>query len=133
MAVLERFYKYDNGSYVFRINKEVYSKEVLLQVAYVLLEDLTMFLDADDKYFYIYAKPKNDLDEERIVEMIMDELVEANAYIDQMKRTKEIREILLEKALLTNALDSEDILEEERKLFGDLEDEFYLSGGNKDT
>lgn len=132
---IEEFYKTDNDKATFKLNKEIYSKEIILQTSYILLEDVYILIDTDEKYYYLHVKKKNKkLSFEQISEKLLDELIEANSYIEQAKRTSTIRQTILEKALIENTIDSEDIIEKENKIFGDLNsDEFYPKKQKKEN
>lgn len=98
---------------IIRINKNIYPKEVLIQASYVKLEDFYLLLDEDENYFIVSMKfkdegiGKNNL--ELAVYEFFDELIESQSYLDQLKRTSKIREIILEKALLGQTLDDDTI------------------------
>ncbi|MDA3856066.1 MAG: His-Xaa-Ser system protein HxsD [Candidatus Woesearchaeota archaeon] len=98
---------------IIRINKEIYPKEVLIQASYVKLSDFFFFLDQEEDYFIVNMKFKEKegtkAELETAVYEFFDELIESQSYLDQLKRTSKIREIILEKALLGQTLDDETI------------------------
>lgn len=55
---IEEFYKIEDDKAVFKFSKEIYSKEVILQASYILIEDIYILIDVDDKYYYLYVKKK---------------------------------------------------------------------------
>ncbi len=90
---------------IVKINREIYPKEVIMQTTYVLLEKYYFFVDLDKKNFIIEIRPKeNSKIKEEDILIFLDELIESSSYIDQLKRTGKIREIILEKALLSQSL-----------------------------
>jgi len=100
-----------DGEAILKINKNIYSKEIIVQATYVKLENYYFLIDEEDKYYIISIKYKNN--ELNIYQKLefaiyefLDELIEAQSYIDQLKRTTEIRQIILEKALLSQTIDS---------------------------
>ncbi len=99
----------EDNSILLRINKNIYSKEIVIQTTYVLLEKYYFLIDEKGDYWEVLIKPKEENKEvsEEIVLDFMDELIESSSYLDQLKRTKEIRELILEKAILSQTIDDE--------------------------
>lgn len=97
---------------IIKINKNIYPKEILIQTTYVMLEDFYFLLDEDDKNYIIYMSYKDDFEGEKdlkkAVYNFFDELIESQSYIDQLKRTSDIRQTILEKALLAQSLESDE-------------------------
>ena len=96
---------------ILKINKNIYPKEVIIQATYVKLENFYFLIDEEEGYFIISMKFKekeNNTKEnlERAVYEFFDELIESQSYLDQLKRTTDLRQIILEKALLAQTLDS---------------------------
>lgn len=89
-----------------KINKEIYPKEVIIQTTYVMIEDFYFLIDLKENYFIVEMKRKG---EDKILQedvfKFFDELIESQSYLDQLKRTSEIRQIILERALLTQNLE----------------------------
>ena len=101
---MQQHFTIHDDKLVLTLNKEIYPKEVIIQATYVKLENYYFLIDADETYFYVYIKPKQSLSEEemeRAAYEFFEELVESQSYLDQLKRTKEIRQTILERALLT--------------------------------
>ncbi|MCA9496936.1 MAG: His-Xaa-Ser system protein HxsD [Nanoarchaeota archaeon] len=98
-----------------KINKNIYPKEVLIQTTYVMLDNFYFLIDENDKYWLVFMKFKennfiDNLDfESKITQAVynfFDELIESQSYLNQLKRTAKVREIILEKALLSQTLDN---------------------------
>lgn len=87
-----------------KINKEIYPKEVITQTTYVMIENFYFLVDLDENYFIIEMKKKEGNLEEKDVYQFFDELIESQSYLDQLKRTSQIRQTILERALLTQSL-----------------------------
>lgn len=90
-----------NEDATITINKNMYPKEVLVQACYVMLDECYFLIDEQKNNYIItlsLKNKKNNLKEKAL--QFFDELIEAQSYIDQLKRTSEIRQIILEKALL---------------------------------
>ena len=100
---MKKNYTIVDGIGELTINKNIYNKEVLMQTSYVMLEKMYILIDEDDLNYIIVFKPKEKLKDNEIENLIfefMDELIESASYLDQLKRTSSIREIILQKALL---------------------------------
>lgn len=100
----------ENNMLILKIHKDMYSKEVLFHTAYVLLEDFYFFFDLQDDYFVLEIRLKRESGDvvkklQESEKKILDELVESAAYLKQLEKTSSIRELLLEKALLTQNSD----------------------------
>lgn len=97
---------------IMKINKEIYSKEVVIQAAYVLLDEFYFFIDLDEKYFIVSMEFKEKTEEISLKDAVyrfFDELIESQSYLDQIKRVSKTRELMLERALLGQTLDDETI------------------------
>lgn len=93
-----------------KINKDIYTKEVIIQATYVKLENFYFLIDQKDDYFIVNMQCKENLKiSQKEVYDFFDELIESQSYIDQLKRTSKIREIILERALLGQTLDDDTI------------------------
>jgi len=95
-----------------KINKNIYSKEIVIQTTYVMLENYYFLIDEEDKNWIVFIKSKeeNKISEE-VAMTFFDELLESASYLDQLKRTSEIRQTILEKALISQTIN--DQLEED--------------------
>jgi len=94
-------YEINNNIATIKINKEIFSKEIIIQTTYILLEKFYFLIDSDKNYFIVEMKSKDKPITEKDVLKFFDEIIESQSYIDQLKRTSKIREIILEKALIT--------------------------------
>jgi len=102
--VLDRNFKFEDKVGIIKLKKEIYSKEVLIQTTYVLIEDYYFFIDLDENENFIIEIRNKDLNKEIFEKDIMiffDELIESSSYIEQLKRSSKIRETILERALLS--------------------------------
>lgn len=97
---------------IIRINKNIYPKEVLLQATYVKLDQFYFLIDEDENYYIVtmaYKEKGTNNDLSIATYQFFDELIESQAYINQLSRTSKIRELILERALLGQTLDDETI------------------------
>ena len=105
-------FEINNHEALIKINSELYEKDVLLQATYTLLEEFYFLLDLKDNYFIVSMKSKEkklSVEEfEKEILRFYDELIEAAAYIEQLKKTSGIREALLESALFSQKKLDED-------------------------
>ena len=97
----------ENDEAIIKISKNIYEKKILLQAAYIKLENFYILIDDDEKNYLISIKykdeTKNNKDElEKAVYEFFDELIETSSYIEQLKNTEKVRTTLLESALLPN-------------------------------
>lgn len=100
----------ENEVLILKISKDLYTKEMLLHTAYVLLEEYYFFLDVEKNYYVVEVRLKNSSGniKEKLQQSekhILDELIESAAYLKQLEKTSHVRELLLEKALLTQNSD----------------------------
>lgn len=98
----------DGDEAIIKINKNIYPKEVIVQATYVKLDKFYFLIDEDENYFIVsmrFKEEKGDL--KNAIYEFFDELIESASYLDQLKRTSEIRQTILEKALLTQSLGDE--------------------------
>ena len=87
----------------FKFNRELYSKTALIKAAYNFTDIAYIHLDADDTYYYVMLEPKNS-----------DVVIEENAFVNEMlaqsvrheiyKQTRNIRELLLARAMATSVI-----------------------------
>ena len=98
----------DGDEAILKINKNIYTKEVLVQACYVKLENFYFLIDEEGDNFVIsmkYKEEDKDNDLQKACYEFFDELLESQSYIDQLKRTSEIRQTILERALMTQRVD----------------------------
>ena len=103
-------YEIEGDVAIIRINKNIYPKKVLIQATYVLIDEFYFLIDEDNESFIVNMKFKEDGQKEKLegaVFRFFDELIESQAYIDQLSRTSKLREIILERALLGQTFDDE--------------------------
>lgn len=90
----------------YKFNKEVYSKIALIKAAYNFTDNAYVHLDMDDTYYYVTIEGKTkeaDIDEEQFVNEMLAQSVRHEIYM----QTKEIRELMLARALATSVVELE--------------------------
>jgi len=108
----------DKDKIILKVNKKIYNKKVITQTTYVLLDKYYFLIDEDDRYYIVEIKKKDTINQEFIsakdANIFLDELIESSSYLDQLERTSQIRELILEKAIISQTVD-EDLLDLEKE------------------
>lgn len=92
----------NDGIFTVRVNPLVYSMDVIYSAAYVLLDKAYIVLDGDpEKEILVKIKPKAKSDNMVALEF-NNELINYSEYKTNFERNKEIRQTILQRALLTN-------------------------------
>lgn len=101
---MKKNYEIKNNELTLKINKNIYPKEVVIQTTYVLLDKYYFLIDEDKSNWLLFVKLKDLESEENLEDIalkIFDELIESSSYLNQLQKTSKIRQVLLEKALIT--------------------------------
>lgn len=96
----------------FKFNKELYSKTALLKAAYNFTDIAYLHLDVDDKYYYVDIEQKSNKKEIKEIEFeneILTQSVRHEVYL----QTKNIRELMLARAVATSVVTSQEYENEE--------------------
>lgn len=91
--------------------KELYSKVALIKAAYNFTDNAYVHLDADDDYYYVTIEPKQsgcDVSEQEFTNEMLTQSVRHEVY----QQTKDIRELLLARAMATSVIVDEDLVDE---------------------
>ena len=92
-----------DGSIILYINPELYPLDVIYSAAYVFLDRAYVRFDGDPKKeVLVKLKPKQQLDLENLGGEFGNELVNYAFYKIQGEKTKKIRNMIIERALITN-------------------------------
>lgn len=125
--------KVEEGSVIVNINPKLYGLETVYSAAYVFLDRAYIMLDGDpEKEIVVKLKAKKEEDLEKLGSEFFNELINYADYQKRAEQTKKIREMLMERALITNDPSViGDSASEEDKEFDDLteeleDDEDYL-------
>lgn len=85
------------------VNPKIYPLETIYSASYVFLDKAYIQLDGNPgSEIIIRILPKNNKDLEKIGHEFMNELMNYADYITRQESTKRIREILMQRVLLTN-------------------------------
>lgn len=121
---------------VLSINPKVYPLEAVYSAAYVFLDRTYILLDGDPKReIFVELKPKEGGENEKELETLgrdfNNELINYADYQKRAKETKKIREMLLQRALITNdppIIDSSNLEDDEEfeGMMKDLDKDDYI-------
>lgn len=96
-----------------KFRKELYSKTALIKAAYNFTDIAYLHLDADDLYYYVnveFKDSKNALTEQDFVNEMLTQSVRHEVY----QQTKNIRELLLARAMATSVIVDENLIDDEK-------------------
>lgn len=93
-----------NGFAVFSINPEIYPLELVYSAAYIMIDKAFIILDGDpDKEILVEIRKKTeDQNLNELVREFNEELLNYATYKTQTEKNKGIREMILQRVLLTN-------------------------------
>lgn len=94
-----------------KFKRELYSKIALIKAAYNFSDIAYIHLDADEDYYYVTIQPKNDetvIDENEFINEMLTQSVRHEIY----QQTKNIRELLLGRAMATSVIVDETLFED---------------------
>lgn len=103
---------------VLKFNRELYSKTALIKAAYSFTDRAYIHLDADERYYYVQIESKssdNCISEAEFENEILAQSVRHEIY----RQTKNIRELLLARAMATS------VIMEDETLLEDLPEESF--------
>jgi His-Xaa-Ser system protein HxsD len=109
-----------------KFRKELYSKVALIKAAYNFTDRAYVHLDADENYYYVtieHKQPSCEISEQEFVNEMLTQSVRHEVY----QQTKNIRELLLARAMATSVIVNEDLVDD-----SEVDDEFNESEILKD-
>lgn len=95
-----------------KFRRELYSKIALIKAAYNYTDIAYVHLDADEYYYYVTIEPKENsrtVSEQEFVNEMLTQSVRHEVY----QQTKNIRELLLARALATSVIVDENLINDE--------------------
>lgn len=102
-------HKIDEGCIVFSINTLIYPLMVVMKTAYNYTDDYYIFLDyLNDKRIEAQLKPKEGTGHERLELVVGDfynQLLNQNIRLDIQKKTSDLRQLILGRALYTECIE----------------------------
>ncbi len=95
-----------------KFHKELYSKIALIKAAYNFTDVAYVHLDADEDYYYVTIEPKqkgNEVSEQTFLNEMLTQSVRHEVY----QQTKNIRELMLARAMATSVIVQEDMVDDD--------------------
>jgi len=89
-----------------KISKDMYQKEAITKAAYYFSDDFYFSLDIDDKYYIVNVEAKSNK-QFKEKEFVNEVLVQTTRY-NIMMQTKNIRELIIGRALASTIIDDAD-------------------------
>ena len=94
---------------ILKFKQTLYSKSALLKAAYNYVDKAYVHLDADDEYYYVELIFKdsahNTIDQETLENEFTNEMLAQSIRHEVYLQTKNIRELLLARAMATSVID----------------------------
>ena len=120
---MENKIRIERNSVVLSVNPKVYTLETVYSAAYVFLDKAYILLDGNPKKeILVRLKPKNKENLEKLGGDFFNELINYADYQKRSKQTKKIREMLLQRALITN--DPSVVNKEDDNIMEELDDDY---------
>lgn len=94
-----------------KFSKELYSKIALIKAAYNFSDVSYIHLDADDAYYYVEIEAKDNdqvVSEQEFINEMLTQSVRHEVY----QQTKNIRELMLARAMATSVIVDEDMVDD---------------------
>ena len=98
----------------FTFAKSIYNKEALLRAAYAYTDKTYIHLDADEQYYFVDIKMKNDSDKSIDLEAFQNEILAQMIREDVREKTKNIRELILARAFSSTLISESPTYQPER-------------------
>lgn len=98
---------------LMKFRKELYSKVALIKAAYNYTDQAYVHLDADSDYFYVSIEPRHagcEICEQDFINEMLTQSVRHEVY----QQTKNIRELLLARAMASSVIVDEHLVEEDQ-------------------
>jgi len=91
-----------------RLVKELYPKEAIIKAAYKFTDDYYVYLDSDENCFYIDIEPQNAESSKTSSSEFINEVLVQTARYTVMQQTRNIRELIVGRALASTIIDNSD-------------------------
>lgn len=96
----------------YKFSKELYSKIALIKAAYNFTDIAYIHLDADDSYYYVTIESKQ-LDCVVSEKEFINEMLTQSVRHEVYQQTKNIRELLLARAMATSVIVDDSLIDEQ--------------------
>ncbi len=91
-----------------QFSKEMYEKEAIIKASYFFTDRYYMELNSDDEFYYVEMSVKNGDFEENAEKEFMNEVLIQTTRLSISKQTKNIREMIIGRALASTIIDNRD-------------------------
>lgn len=116
-------FKKEGDVYKMFYNPEFYPMDVIFSTSYVFLEKAYIYLSGDSKKeIVVNIKPKEGIDGEKLIIDFNDELLNYIEYKNNLISNKGLRDMILQRAIVTNDSSVIDSKDEIGDFSGDLND-----------
>ena len=94
----------ESGVAVFSVNPKIYPLELVYSASYIMIDKAFIILDGDPEKEILVEIRKKEKDQElkELVQNFNEELLNYAVYKTQSEKNKNIRELILQKVLMTN-------------------------------
>jgi His-Xaa-Ser system protein HxsD len=100
---MDNQFQVGSGSVIIKLQPKIYSLDVIYSAAYVFMDRVYIILDGDpEKEIIVKLKAKKSEDMEKLSGEFYNELVNYSVYKKQVEKNSGIRQMIVERALLTN-------------------------------
>lgn len=93
---------------LLKLSKEIYEKEALIKTAYLFTDKYYIELDSEEELFVVKITPKLKDFEDNIEKDFLNELIVQTTRLLVSRRTKNIREMIIGRALASTIIDKKD-------------------------
>lgn len=93
---------------LLKLSKELYEKEAIIKAAYLFTDKYYIGLESEENFFFVDLQPKSDEIEENGEKEFVNEIIVQTARLLVSRRTKNIREMIIGRALASTIIDKKD-------------------------
>jgi His-Xaa-Ser system protein HxsD len=110
-------YQFEKNDIIFKLNVEIFDEICILKTAYMFLDKFYIYLDKDNQNILVRVSPKQvkgnkDFVPEEIVGEFNNELLNQKIRQKVSFETKNIRELILARAMYSSFIDEPEVLQE---------------------
>ena len=100
-----------------KFSRELYNKEVVFKAVYALLDEAYFHLDLDNQYYMISITPKEEQEIQILFQKLEDNLIAEETRRMIAEKTKNIREMIVARALASTIVVDDSVAEEQEEMF----------------
>lgn len=114
------------------VNPKIYFLDVIYSAAYILLDRAHIILDGDpEEEIIAELRPKGKQDLKALAMAFNDELLNYSVYKTQSEKNKDIKQAIIQRALLTNGFEDTSEIEDPEGIAVPWEDKYGKDNKNK--